>query len=362
MENQGHFEDLLDRLEKDALEMERTGDTAIVHLLFRTAHNLKSSTAQAGFTTLSREVHELEDTLDKIRRGKEQWEPTSFDRVTKVVDLARLSILGNLPPDGPAPVAPPTPRPAALKWGCELSPEQLSGAEQALAEGQGLFRIEKLFRNGLFEEVFLALPVMEDIKELGTLIALNPSWEAYRNGPDEQVVKLLFASPKTSAELAEVLFDPLIVLQEPSAPPGKPGRGPLRFLIVEDDPTAGGLLRYILSQHGDCVLCESGNDGIATFREGLAQARPFDLAVLDLFLPDLHGTAVLKELRACEAGTSLLEAESRCLVLINTASRDLDQMRQSLEMEPDGYLLKPINVDFIMGQIGALKAQRLPAG
>ena len=36
----GHFEDLLEQLEKDALAIDRTGDLSIVHLLFRTVHNV----------------------------------------------------------------------------------------------------------------------------------------------------------------------------------------------------------------------------------------------------------------------------------------------------------------------------------
>ena len=83
----GYFEDLLNQLEQDALNIDRTGDTSIVHMLFRAVHNLKSSTAQAGFVSLSHEVHELEDALDRIRRGKDLWTASRFDQVTKVRDV-----------------------------------------------------------------------------------------------------------------------------------------------------------------------------------------------------------------------------------------------------------------------------------
>lgn len=367
MLDHGYFEDLLDQLERDVLNLERTGDSAIVHLLFRTVHNLKSSTAQAGFTSLSGEVHALEDALDRVRRGRDVWSHASFDQVTRVIDRVRLTVLGvqsgeeDLSPQGEAPsMASPIPPTAIFssRWGLALSPDELAACARAEADGLGLYRIEKLFRRGLARDVFQGLPVMEDIRELGTLIAVHPTWEGYSEGPEEQVVKFLFASSSSEAELAAVIFDPLMVLQAPQ-PPRTAARGnSLRFLIVEDDPTAGGLLHYILRQHGDCVLCESGHEGLAAFRAGWDQGFPFDLLILDLFLPDLHGDAILKEIRADEAQRGIQDAAQRCKVLINTASKDLGQMRQTLELEPDGYLMKPINVDSLIDRIASLKAQR----
>lgn len=358
----GHLEDLLDQLEKDALDIDRTGDGAIVHLLFRTAHNLKSSTAQAGFAALSQEVHGLEDALDRVRRGRAPWDATVFDRVTRVVDLARLAIHGEPPAAATAaPAAAPRPAPpppAPPRRGLDLTPEEEAACAGAEAAGQGLFRLEKLFRKGLSHEAFLALPVLEDLADLGTLIAIRPPWDAFSAGPEEQVVKFLFASPRTSAELAEILFDPLIVLAEPSAPPPPLRTGPLRFLIVEDDPTAGGLLRYILRQHGECLLCETGAAGLEAFGTASDEGRPFDLVILDLFLPDIQGDEVLSGIRAQERRRGRPGPEGRCQVFINTASRELGPMSRALQQEPDGFLGKPINMDFILERIGALRSLR----
>jgi CheY-like chemotaxis protein len=366
MEDRGHFEDLLDQLEKDVLALDRTGDTSIVHLLFRSVHNLKGSTAQAGLEALSHDIHGLEDMLDKVRRGRMAWDPACFEQVTKVIDAVRIAITGNSPSEARKPPAEPVPAfapPAtSQRWGLDLAAAEIAAGERSRVEGLGLYRLEKLVRQGLAWATFHALPVLDDLREAGTLIAMRPSWETYSAGPAEQVVRLLFASARTSTELAEILFDPLIVLAEPGVPTAAPPhKDALRFLIIEDDPTAGGLLHYILKQHGDCLHCESGNEGISAFRESLAQGRPYDLLVLDLFLPDLHGNEVLKAVRGCEAGAGRRDPDTRCMVLINTASKDLGQMRQSLELEPDGYLIKPINVDFLMEKVATLKAQRLPA-
>ena len=359
MQDQGHFEDLVEQLEQIALAMDRTGDSSHVHLLFRVAHNLKSSVAQVGRVALSTEVHQLEDALDRIRRGRETWAPQHYDLVMHVIDEVRLMLKQ---PEGsdqaPEPRSPGVPAPAVplpSPWGLPLSAEQAQAASAAAALGQGIYRIDKLFRKGLAREVFHGLPVMEDLREMGLLIAVHPEWQAYSEGPEEQVVRLLFASAKSEAELSEILFDPLLVLQAPKPP----GKQTLQFLIIEDDPTVGGLLHYILQQQGDCVLCDSGHQGLTVFKECFEKGAPIDLVILDKYLPDLHGDAILKEIRDFEAKRGIRDADSHCVVLVNTASKDLEQMLQTLELEPDGYLIKPMKIDLILEKVATLRAQRI---
>lgn len=369
--DKGYFEDLLDQLEPAALAMDRTGDSSHVHLLFRSVHNLKSSVAQEGLTELSSEVHHLEDTLDRIRRGKEAWAPRHYDLVMAMVDKVRKTLVqagdGGEPPEPAEAVleAPMPLKPEAGPWGLPLSAQEAEAVGLAGALGQGVYRIEKLFRRGLDRETFGSLPVMEDVRELGTLIAVHPAWEAYDQGPEEQVVRILFVSSKSAAELEQILFDPLITVQPPrplpSAPPAPvQRRDSLRLLIVEDDQTTGHLLQYILRQHGQCVVRETGAGALEAFLDQWRQGAPFDLVVLDIFLPDSHGYDVLRQMRAFEAERGILAGgPERAVVLINTASTDLEEMRHMLEQEPDGYLIKPINIDLIIGRLFDLKAERL---
>jgi len=386
--DRGYFEDLLGQLEPLALAMDRTGDTANVHLLFRLVHNLKSSVAQEGQVALATEVHHLEDTLDRIRRGRATWQTDTCDLVMAVIDRVRATLDGPGEPEGTAgpeparpeatqasappppeevfenpladpmgPATPDLPRPSPT-WGLALTQLEADGASLATALGQGLYRIEKLFRRGLSRETFNALPVLEDIRELGTLIAQDPPWEAYDAGPEEQIVKFLFASTRTGAELEAILFDPLIVIQPPAALQTRP-RTALRMLVMEDNPTVAGLLNYILSKHGECAVCEAGTEGLAYFRACWDRGEPLDLIVLDLCLPDLDGDEVLRAIRRDDAARGLRPPNHHCLVLMNTASLDLDRMKAALIMEPDGYLLKPINMDLVLELVEDLKAKRL---
>jgi len=354
----GHLSDLVEVLERDALAIDRTGDTSLVHMLFRTAHNLKSSTAMAGFDALAHEVHGLEDLLDRIRRGQKTWDAGSFDAVMQVVDRVRQAVLE----EAPAQPADPPAAPQVLRWGLALTGPEADACDQAVAAGQGVYRIDKLFRRGLSREAFLGLPVMEDVRELGTLIAVRPDWEAYAAGPEEQVVKLLFTSPRSAEALADIIFDPLLTLQ-PRAEPAEPAAavrhpGPLRILVIEDDPTVGHLLHYILKQHGECELCADGGRGLARFRQALEQGAGFDLLILDLLLPGLHGDDILRNIREIEFRLGIHTIEQRCSVIISTANEDLDQLMRSVALDPDGYLIKPVDMQVLLGKVEAVRTLR----
>jgi DNA-binding NarL/FixJ family response regulator len=79
----------------------------------------------------------------------------------------------------------------------------------------------------------------------------------------------------------------------------------MRFLIVDDHPLMRGAIRNSLETLDDAVRCEQAS----TLADGLrligAGAR-FDLALLDLNLPDCSGTAGLESLRVRFPGLPVL--------------------------------------------------------
>jgi DNA-binding NarL/FixJ family response regulator len=71
---------------------------------------------------------------------------------------------------------------------------------------------------------------------------------------------------------------------------------------------------------------------------------------------------VLQEIREEEFRRGIHGQTNRCQVIINTAKDDLDQMIGSLRNDPDGYLIKPINMDLVVEKINTLKAERIGSG
>lgn len=115
----------------------------------------------------------------------------------------------------------------------------------------------------------------------------------------------------------------------------------MRILLVEDDPLLASGLLEALQRAGYTV--EHVGDGRAAV-SALAH-NDFALMVLDLGLPALDGTEVLKSLRA--AGKSLP-------VLILSA-RDATRDRiLGLDLGADDYLVKPFELDELLARLRVL--------
>jgi two-component system OmpR family response regulator len=120
----------------------------------------------------------------------------------------------------------------------------------------------------------------------------------------------------------------------------------VRILIAEDDQVlADGLLRT-LRKGGYAV------DHVATGTEADAalSGQEFDLLILDLGLPKLHGLEVLKKLRARGSATP---------VLILTAADSVEQRVRGLDLGADDYMAKPFSLQELEARVRALTRRGL---
>lgn len=115
----------------------------------------------------------------------------------------------------------------------------------------------------------------------------------------------------------------------------------MRLLLVEDDPLLGDGVRVGLQQSGFVV--DWVKDGQAA-RLAL-QAGAYALVVLDLGLPRLSGTDLLKWLRGSGNDTP---------VLILTARDTVADRINGLDSGADDYLIKPFDLDELGARIRAL--------
>src|SRR5436305_14842586 len=117
-----------------------------------------------------------------------------------------------------------------------------------------------------------------------------------------------------------------------------------RVLVVEDDEAIADVLRRTLRQEGHEV--RSAGDGVAA----LALAEEFvpDLVILDLGLPKLDGSEVLRRLRR----------ESDVPILVLTARSELDDRVDGLDAGADDYLVKPFERRELLSLIRALLRPR----
>lgn len=109
---------------------------------------------------------------------------------------------------------------------------------------------------------------------------------------------------------------------------------------MEDDQTIGRVLKDTLGQHGHDVRWQtSGHDALSD-----ASANMFDLALVDLGLPDLDGTEVCRRLREVQPG---------CVLVILTARTEEMDVIVGLEAGADDYLTKPVRLAELHARIRA---------
>ncbi|HEY9475278.1 MAG TPA: response regulator transcription factor [Mycobacteriales bacterium] len=111
-------------------------------------------------------------------------------------------------------------------------------------------------------------------------------------------------------------------------------------LVIEDDPRVRGALARSLGERGYAV--STAPTGMAGLNQAV-QERP-DIVILDLGLPDLDGTEVLRMLRAV----------SRVPVIVATARDEEPQIVAALDAGADDYLVKPFGAAQLDARIRAV--------
>lgn len=111
-------------------------------------------------------------------------------------------------------------------------------------------------------------------------------------------------------------------------------------LVIEDNENNMELMTFILETNGYKTLrAESGRKGIAAALSGEA-----DFILLDIQLPDIMGTEVLKEIRASEGG-------SHIPIIAVTSYAMAGDRERLLAAGCNGYIEKPIDPMLVMDRI-----------
>ena len=113
-----------------------------------------------------------------------------------------------------------------------------------------------------------------------------------------------------------------------------------RILIAEDEPRIASFLEKGLRANGfTTVVVDDGHTAAAVARD-----RDYDLLILDLGLPGLHGLEVLRQLR--------LRGE-RLPVLILTARDELETTVDGFARGADDYVTKPFRFEELLARVRA---------
>jgi signal transduction histidine kinase/DNA-binding response OmpR family regulator len=113
-----------------------------------------------------------------------------------------------------------------------------------------------------------------------------------------------------------------------------------RVLLVDDDKIGLRFLKILLEKHQAFVKTYVGG---TDFRENFRREN-FDIAILDLQMPEVSGEQVLEELRGNNFYSSLR-------VLAMTANVFVEEQIKLLDKGFDGLILKPFNEEQVLGKL-----------
>jgi DNA-binding NtrC family response regulator len=111
-----------------------------------------------------------------------------------------------------------------------------------------------------------------------------------------------------------------------------------KILIIDDDASVRNVLSSILSEEGYLVAAvENGKQALKA-----AEEARFDLALIDVVLPGIKGTELLRKLK---------ERQPRMVKIIVTGFPSLENAIKAVNEGADGYILKPWNAKELLKTI-----------
>ena len=117
-------------------------------------------------------------------------------------------------------------------------------------------------------------------------------------------------------------------------------------LVVDDEPQIRRALRTSLEAHGyDVATVGTGTEGVV----GAAEQAP-DLVLLDLGLPDIDGTEVIKRVRAF----------SDVPVIVLSVRESQSDKVAALDAGADDYVTKPFGMEELLARARAAMRRTLP--
>jgi two-component system KDP operon response regulator KdpE len=125
-----------------------------------------------------------------------------------------------------------------------------------------------------------------------------------------------------------------------------PRAGPLRILVVDDEPAILRFLRASLESQGYIVTTAAD----ARTALDLIRRQAADLAVLDLGLPDMDGLDVVRQIRK----------DGETLPIIILSSRENESAKvAALDLGADDYVTKPFGIEELLARIRTAQRHRL---
>ena len=117
---------------------------------------------------------------------------------------------------------------------------------------------------------------------------------------------------------------------------------PVKILIIDDQPE---IVSEVLPEYGyDITVALDGQKGLEILEK---QEKKFDLILLDVLMPNLHGWDVLRTIRDNK------QLKHLPVIMMTALDSEVDQV-SGLKVGADDYITKPFNIPTLLARIEAL--------
>jgi DNA-binding response OmpR family regulator len=117
-----------------------------------------------------------------------------------------------------------------------------------------------------------------------------------------------------------------------------------KILIVEDEPSVQEMLKFCLESDGHMIVtADNGKTAVNWVKEV-----KFDLAILDLNLPDMNGMQI------CMCIKEDPKTRATPVIILTGNSSNEARIKSNLEAKADLFLNKPINTDDLKSAIKSM--------
>ena len=122
----------------------------------------------------------------------------------------------------------------------------------------------------------------------------------------------------------------------------------INALIVDDDPEIRNTLTIILEN--ESYIVETAENGKKAIQ--MCEKTPFDIALIDVELPDIKGTELLHLLNV---------KQPKMVRIIITGHPSIENAAKAVNERADGYVMKPFDVPELLGMIKKLTEEKTNA-
>ncbi|MBS1259085.1 MAG: Response regulator ArlR [Candidatus Scalindua arabica] len=111
-----------------------------------------------------------------------------------------------------------------------------------------------------------------------------------------------------------------------------------KILIVDDETTACKFLKKILeSKNFSVTVSYSGESALVKVKTEMP-----DIVILDIIMPGMGGIETLRRIR---------QLDNKVVIIMLTAVRDEDIAKDALTKGADDYMVKPVDVEYLVSSM-----------